>query len=1502
LNCERRLFWGKEKKGTQEIQEIIGDNDQEDFFPQVEAKFWDNECKLSVRYLSDEEGEEIIDTDKEKVKWRKGREEARFYQKENERHESGEFEFDILLDEYTGKNEWVFSIRTRGLKFYRQEALTPEEIEQGASRPDWITGGYCVYHESKKNHVIKKRYTGDWQETPEPYSEMSLREEVSKKKKGEKGFDEKIEKGKYYSREYEVVDTTNYATGKVCNIPLPVAIDAEGNETFGTVDIDEEKGEMRVGVSDEWLKKAKYPVTIDPTLGYTTMGSSWPNVIADSQYSSGSDVDYMASSAWTMPEDGTLDKITLGLHPEGDSTTDVKAVLHEEDSGGTGVHGVIAEIANAGVSLTDYDDIWVDFTASGESLDNGTSYLIGGIADASSADSFTQLNIPYDSTGASTNHYSDNTEDYTSISDPWYATSYSINSKFSAYITYSLLSSPEIEQEGFAFGDDDGSESGHTLGTQDTNVTAPLGTKTLRTILDATDDPTSKAFKLKYQKNGSGGYSDVPVGAGSSGGNSIAVETFDKDFGVDGDTHTLTNDVGATSKAFIRLNSSLDKGSGGPTGSTGNATPNVMGCGLQLTASDTITANKDTSTTVKCVGEVWRYEGEAGGANEFIVHHYAIAASGASTSQDISSDITNRNDCVPIITGYETTKTSVNDFDQTTFAAHIDSSGNLVVSSGNSGASGTVYISVVEFTGSNWSVGHGVSSSHDSSIETVTLNTDSTGTGGSTFDVGDWETAWIEASMGGDSSETGLSDVMALIYPTTASTTQVEFDVVSGDSSARNDATGYVHVIQNDDLIVKRVSSNVAVTEGDGSYGTTLGFPSGTNTTRDADQLALEWFCDTTGTGKAHGRGRLNARITDPTGDIDHWVHRSGNNIIARYAVIDLSQLIETSSNEIYVSTSSNVTAGGEATTARLTAPSGKTTGDFTTGRRWDDENGDDSIDIASDEYTELEWVITTQDLETDDYIEFRVYDGDDALDTYTLTPKWTIGSGSTNATAYPSVDSVSVSDPAVSAKGDANKSVSVDSVEAGDNAVTASGGAGIVVSADSVNIADPAVSLQTTANVSVLVDSVSVSDPAVSGKGSAEVSVSVDLIEVSDESVSANGGASAAISADEVAVGGPAMSASGTANVSVSVDEVSIVDNAVEAFSATVTVIGVDEVEVVDNSVSANGTANVNVSADLVSVSDPDVNSFGSAGIVVSVDSVSVADNAVVATGGAVADVSADAVLVVDNEVSIVGDASVAVLSDDVEIVDNTVNAQAGAGVSVSADSVEITDEEVLANGTANVTLSVDEVAVSDPAVSAASSSVIDIINDSVEVVDNPVAAVGGGVAIIGVDSVLISDIAVVAFGDGSVEIVVDSIEVADPAVSAYAEGAAIAEISVDSVLITDGEVLAIGDANVEASVDEIAIGDVGLTAYGDAEVVVSVDSVLIGGGVAGATGTSVELPIGQVVVLEKQNADFYVSSKAKRFSVPTTQTKVQDTKFFTPSQDQEFSASSRAISFLTE
>ena len=217
--------------------------------------------------------------------------------------------------------------------------------------------------------------------------------------------------------------------------------------------------------------------------------------------------------------------------------------------------------------------------------------------------------------------------------------------------------------------------------------------------------------------------------------------------------------------------------------------------------------------------------------------------------------------------------------------AHMDDGGNLVVSRNNSGTAGTVYVDVVEFTGTAWTVCHGYSNAHDTAQQTITLNTDSDGQGGATCDVTDWSTATIiEATMEGDSGETGLSDTLALVRPG-GTTNAVVFDVQQ-DGNARNDGEAWMHVLQNDGLIVTR-ASNANITEGNGTFGT-ASWPAGATTTAALNTLSLEWFSDTTGVGTAHMRGGLHARIT-AAGTIQHWIHRSGNNVGVEYGVVELS-------------------------------------------------------------------------------------------------------------------------------------------------------------------------------------------------------------------------------------------------------------------------------------------------------------------------------------------------------------------------------------------------------------------------------------------------------------------------------------------------------------------------------------------------------------------------------------------------------------------------------------
>jgi hypothetical protein len=72
---------------------------------------------------------------------------------------------------------------------------------------------------------------------------------------------------------------------------------------------------------------------------------------------------------------------------------------------------------------------------------------------------------------------------------------------------------------------------------------------------------------------------------------------------------------------------------------------------------------------------------------------------------------------------------------------------------------------------------------------------------------------------------------------------------------------------------------------------------------------------------------------------------------------------------------SSFIAASGEATTAQLTAPSGKSTSDFDAGCIQDDENPADSVTVSADDYTEMEWTLQANSAAVDGAVyQFRVY------------------------------------------------------------------------------------------------------------------------------------------------------------------------------------------------------------------------------------------------------------------------------------------------------------------------------------------------------------------------------------------------------------------------------------------------------------------------------------------------------------------------------------------------
>ena len=263
----------------------IGDPEEKtQFKPQLLLKRWFDECfiKLPIGSIAKQltfdeenncliwEGEwftvKVYPIDKTEVKATINGEEHVFIQNEH-----GGLEFEAVLKAKPPVNSFSFPIETKGLKFYYQPPLTEEfkredcevwtethvKTKDGEEffRPENVVGSYAVYHATRTNiHRTKE-------------------------------------------------DAEKYRVGKAFHIYRPKVVDSAGNEAWCDLNIDEAKGVLTITIPQEFLDKAVYPVTIDPTFGYESVGSTHTS----------SSSDRILGSWFSCPESGTANSITFYL-------------------------------------------------------------------------------------------------------------------------------------------------------------------------------------------------------------------------------------------------------------------------------------------------------------------------------------------------------------------------------------------------------------------------------------------------------------------------------------------------------------------------------------------------------------------------------------------------------------------------------------------------------------------------------------------------------------------------------------------------------------------------------------------------------------------------------------------------------------------------------------------------------------------------------------------------------------------------------------------------------------------------------------------------------------------------------------------------------------------------------------------------------------------------------------------------------------------------------------
>lgn len=229
----------------------------------------------------------------------------------------GGFKIDILLNEKPDTNAFCYDIEgAENYDFFYQPPLTQEEIEDGAERPEDIVGSYAVYHKTLKNHRA---------------------------------------------------GSENYATGKVMHIPRPQVWEVGDEEnTKEWAELSYDNGTLCVTARQAFLDNASYPVRIDPTFGYTSVGASSGQLAFSSM---GEPRGLALGTQATGSEAGTLSAIDIYLSAASGGSITLHGGLYLE---GANPHTRIESRTLASVSTTG----WKTVTGFSASVTAATEYIL----------------------------------------------------------------------------------------------------------------------------------------------------------------------------------------------------------------------------------------------------------------------------------------------------------------------------------------------------------------------------------------------------------------------------------------------------------------------------------------------------------------------------------------------------------------------------------------------------------------------------------------------------------------------------------------------------------------------------------------------------------------------------------------------------------------------------------------------------------------------------------------------------------------------------------------------------------------------------------------------------------------------------------------------------------------------------------------------------------------------------------------------------------------------
>ena len=348
---------------------IIGDENASYFRPHLAVDRWGGEGRLSFGIQTTERIQPTFDGTT--LEWVSGNTKHRYYlvAPDGRDHEFGGIEYEIVVGAHPGVPTMALPFTLAGLTAHHQAPLVPDPALPRMRRPARVDNSYAFYHATQ----------GPMHAT--------------------------------------AATAAKYQAGKAFHLYRPEAHDALGRRWW--VNLTMVAGQMALVIGPEFLL-ATYPVVIDPTFGFTSVGGT--------RNADASGVLWYHRAFSTPASSGTLDSLSY----------------HTDDNGDAGdanwlpaIYSDVAGLPSARLASNETGTLvggtaaWVtDTNLSGTSITSGTQYWLGG----KSSSSTTGVVMHFDTVAGNNARY--RTDGPLSWPDPAASTTSPGDWKVSIYGTY----------------------------------------------------------------------------------------------------------------------------------------------------------------------------------------------------------------------------------------------------------------------------------------------------------------------------------------------------------------------------------------------------------------------------------------------------------------------------------------------------------------------------------------------------------------------------------------------------------------------------------------------------------------------------------------------------------------------------------------------------------------------------------------------------------------------------------------------------------------------------------------------------------------------------------------------------------------------------------------------------------------------------------------------------------------------------------------------------------